>query len=307
MIAADPALEVCPDFALPFYEFIRSSLIADPGAQAQNHEEAAQALTDAWAAHNAQRCDDYTRQQDELEIQGPGRPEDQQEPPQIRQPTRPPSPVELEPERQPAQSNRRRPAPPTVRRDIIVSTNLQPRPSSFAISKLENFKYIDLWYFTRAGCSEAAAQAKAADNEGLSLTGGHNNERLGLRTTSTATASKNAILDEALPWGEFTQSRYAYLNYLPKAGWPKELYTDMAAFFVRVETHPLARMGDMGQKVLLEYQARARRDWHDHAKRGEVFNIAELNEDLIKIIKDEQQARNNERVSPPAQNHHNPD
>ncbi|KAF8871466.1 hypothetical protein BD779DRAFT_1680378 [Infundibulicybe gibba] len=235
MIAADPALEVCPDFALPFYEFIRSSLIADPGAQAQNHKEAAQALTDAWAAHNAQRCDDYTRQQDELEIQGPGRPEDQHEPPQIRQPTRP--------------------------------------PHHFAISKLENFEYIDLWYFTRAGCSEAAAQAKAADNEGLSLTGGHNNERLGLRTTSTATASKNAILDKALPWGEFTQSRYAYLK-LPTES--------------RVAQGIIHRHG--GLLLLLEYQARARQDWHDHAKRGEVFNIAELNEDLIKIIKDEQQA-----------------
>ncbi|KAF8873569.1 hypothetical protein BD779DRAFT_1451713, partial [Infundibulicybe gibba] len=189
--------------------------------------------------------------------------------------------------------------------DIIVASNLQPRPSGFAITKLENFEYIDLWYFTRAGCMEAAAQARATDNEGLSLTGGQNNERLGLRSTSTATASKNAIQDEALPWNEFTQARYAYLDYLPKAGWPRELYTDMAAFFIHVETHPLARTGDMGQKVLLEYQARTRRDWHDHARRGTVFNISELNEDLIKIIKDDQQARNNERVSLPLPKRHN--
>ncbi|KAF8872635.1 hypothetical protein BD779DRAFT_1411891, partial [Infundibulicybe gibba] len=168
---------------------------------------------------------------------------------------------ELELENQPAQPPKKRPAPPVVQDDRMISSSIPDRPSQFAINKIEAYEYIDLWYFTPEGRAEAAGQAKAPDGDGFSLEGGLNGERLALKSTTTASPSKNVILDEALPWHVFTESRYRYLKYIGVARWPEKLYKDMAAFFVRIETHPIHKT-PAGKRALLEYQARARRDWH---------------------------------------------
>ncbi|KAF8878423.1 hypothetical protein BD779DRAFT_1447724, partial [Infundibulicybe gibba] len=141
--------------------------------------------------------------------------------------------------------------------DRMISSSIPDRPSQFAINKIKAYEYIDL------------------------LEGGLNGERLALKSTTTASPSKNVILDEALPWHVFTESRYGYLKYIGVTRWPEKLYKDMAAFFVRIETHPIHET-PAGKRALLEYQARARRDWHDTFRRdGETFNISAINEELI--------------------------
>ncbi|KAF8868765.1 hypothetical protein BD779DRAFT_1382494, partial [Infundibulicybe gibba] len=137
-----------------------------------------------------------------------------------------------------------------------ISTSLPDRPTQFALNKLDAYEYVDLWYFTPEGCAEAARQARAPDGEGFNFAGGLNGERLALKPSSTASPSKNAILDEHLPWHVFTEARYRFIKYIGIAKWPGKLYKDLCAFFMRLESHPLHRT-DAGKRALLEYQARA--------------------------------------------------
>ncbi|KAF8878935.1 hypothetical protein BD779DRAFT_1553147 [Infundibulicybe gibba] len=298
-IEADPATEVCPNFMQPVFQTARTSMIENQNLpDIQTHEDAAQELANAWSEDNAERCEAYAAQQDalererldlELQARDAQRQESQQPPRNHTPPPQPPR--QPEPEDQPAPTQRKRVAPPIVRRDRMISSTLPSRPSQFAINKVQNYEYVDLWYFTPDGYAEAARQAKATDDEGFTLAGGESGERLGLKAMTTASASKNAILDEALPWNVFTDTRQEYLDFLASVEWPERLYADMAAFFARIETHRI-RKTDAGKRALLEYQARARRDWHDSIKRnGETFDLAAINEELLKIIADEQQAR----------------
>ncbi|KAF8878860.1 hypothetical protein BD779DRAFT_1384310, partial [Infundibulicybe gibba] len=123
--------------------------------------------------------------------------------------------------------------------DLMISTSLPDRPAQFALNKLDAYEYVDLCF-----------------------AGGLNGERLALKASSTASPSRNAILDENLPWHVFTEARYGFIKHMGIAKWPAKLYKDLCAFFVRIESHPLHRT-DAGKRALLEYQARARRDWHD--------------------------------------------
>ncbi|KAF8880732.1 hypothetical protein BD779DRAFT_1547673 [Infundibulicybe gibba] len=295
-IEADPATEVCPNFMQPVFQTARTSMIENQNLpDIQTHEDAAQELANAWSEDNAERCEAYAAQQDalererldlELQARDAQRQESQQPPRNHTPPPQPP--CQPEPEDQPAPTQRKRVAPPTVRRDRMISSTLPSRPSQFAINKVQNYEYVDLWYFTPDGYAEAARQAKATDNEGFTLAGGESGEHLGLKAMTTAS---NAILDEVLPWNVFTDTRQEYLDFLASVEWPERLYADMATFFAHIETHRI-RKTDAGKRALLEYQAQARRDWHDSIKRnGETFDLAAINEELLKIIADEQQAR----------------
>jgi len=42
-----------------------------------------------------------------------------------------------------------------------------------------------------------------------------------------------------------------------------------------------------GERVLLAYQAKARRQWHEDIARGQGFNIAQINPKLLATVADE--------------------
>ena len=47
--------------------------------------------------------------------------------------------------------------------DLTVSSSLQLRPLDYTLKRLEAFKYVPLWYFTRKGLAEAATVIRIAD------------------------------------------------------------------------------------------------------------------------------------------------
>ncbi|KAJ6622036.1 hypothetical protein B0H10DRAFT_1653070, partial [Mycena sp. CBHHK59/15] len=115
--------------------------------------------------------------------------------------------------------------------DLHVPDYLVPRPSNFAKHKLETFEYCEL-------CS------------------------LALQPLSAFRASKHVVHDENLTWGQFSIAKTRLLSAMEAAGWSATHRTTMAIFFYGLETHPF-RLRKYGEKVLIIYQARVRRDWHD--------------------------------------------
>ena len=55
--------------------------------------------------------------------------------------------------------------------DILkgVEDALAPRPAPFAINKLDNFEYVELWYFTPEGCADASDFSKSSADEAFGL------------------------------------------------------------------------------------------------------------------------------------------
>jgi hypothetical protein len=51
-----------------------------------------------------------------------------------------------------------------------VSSYIIPRPSQYALHRLENFEYLDLWCLTQEGCAIAAQYQHTQDNDAFSLT-----------------------------------------------------------------------------------------------------------------------------------------
>jgi len=82
--------------------------------------------------------------------------------------------------------------------ESAVGNFIIPRPLTYALNKLENFEYVELFYFTMEGCLDAQnnQRSEADDTFGLYKVG----ETISLRSISAVQASKNTIQDADLTW-----------------------------------------------------------------------------------------------------------
>ena len=70
-------------------------------------------------------------------------------------------------------------------------------------------------------------------------------------------------------------------------GWPLKHTQSFAHFYFNLKLDPMHACPN-GKKVLIIYQAKARRKWHDDLSRGEGFNIAQINQKLLSAVAEEE-------------------
>ena len=58
---------------------------------------------------------------------------------------------------------------PGFDKNKIVSNFITPRPAAFALNKLENFEFVELWYFTDEGCLDASDTHRTVADEAFGL------------------------------------------------------------------------------------------------------------------------------------------
>ncbi|KAF9441041.1 hypothetical protein P691DRAFT_685341, partial [Macrolepiota fuliginosa MF-IS2] len=80
----------------------------------------------------------------------------------------------------------------------MVTTDRVPQLSMYALKRLKNFNYVELWYFTPQGCDEAILMDQTCDQDPLALT--RVDSIMSLKPIDAVTASKNVLSDEALSW-----------------------------------------------------------------------------------------------------------
>jgi hypothetical protein len=82
-----------------------------------------------------------------------------------------------------------------------------------------------------------------------------------------------------------TTSSTRLIKLIPEYNWSAEHIDALKRFFADLETHWL-RDEPNGDKTLLIYQARIRRQWHDDLKKVslEAFDIGNISEDFIRSI-----------------------
>ncbi|KAF8126028.1 hypothetical protein EV363DRAFT_1174852 [Boletus edulis] len=272
---SNPALEVCPDYNSEPNEPLRLAIIDRFGLDEQ---QAVTRLNEIWEQDRARRVVVWDQQRaeqqraDELAQQEERAEEEER--------------IHLEQdeaEKERKEAEKKKPKINDFDSDLPPPSVIIPRPSQYAIQKITSFEFVEMWYFSPDGCSEAARnhRSQADDALGLSAT----NDILTLRPVASVKASKNARPDYELSFNEFLQAKNSYLHHIKQVSWPDKHVNALAEFFWNLENHPI-RSNLNGDLVALHYAARIRRQWHDDLKNntGKAFNISIINENLMNAL-----------------------
>src|SRR5271156_2424146 len=159
-----------------------------------------------------------------------------------------------------------------------VGNYIPPRPAQYALRRIEDFDYVELWYLTTEGCSDATQHQLTQHDDAFGLAKVDN--MVTLKSFSSIRASKNVIPDAELSFRQMSMAKNAFIPLMAKYQWSEKAITAFAQLFTQLELHPL-RQREFGERALITYQARVRREWHDQLKLGSAFNIGIINENLL--------------------------
>ena len=250
-ITHNPHLDLLPDHAGPHYDDIRNLLVGT----GMTVEQAIQSLDTSWTrslevriqAWDQQVIDDTREQEDQRHLAQEQ--EDQQH-----------AQLELEQENERKEAEKKKPKMNNFDKGSMVNNILLPRPSQYALRRLEDFDYVELWYFTQEGCADATQNHRTQNEDTFGLT--KVDEMVSLRPVSALRASKHALQDIDLTWRQMEIAKTILIQHLAKAHWPEDSIMAIAQFFMNLEVHPY-RLQAYGEQALMAYQARVRREWHD--------------------------------------------
>lgn len=262
-ILQDPHLEVMPDHAGPFYDVLRAALVQ----HGMTEEEAVQALDNSWTQNHDNRIQRWEQQTAD----------DHEEVPQRPQPGEAALPVQG----QEAEKEKNKMKIKDYDDAVIVSNYIAPRPAQFTIKRIEEFEYAELWYFTQEGCSDASQHQPSQNDDTFGLA--KLNDIVTLKSLASIKASKNVIHDAELSFCQLSMAKNCLIPLMAKYQWPEKVIKSFVQLFTNLEMHPY-RQREHGERALLVYQARVRREWHDQCKLGTPFNIGGFNEELLQSI-----------------------
>jgi len=146
-ITRNPHSDTCPDYGSAAFAIVRAALIAQ-----NNIDEAGatQLLADAWKQDNDSQKEAWDQQvQDDLRLQ------EETERLAHKEEDRQRAQREQEEEAEKCKLEKKKPKMKEFDHTTMVDDFITPRPSTYALNKLEAFEYIELWYFTPEGCIDA--------------------------------------------------------------------------------------------------------------------------------------------------------
>jgi len=275
----DPRLNVMPDFNSEAFRAMRDALAA---ATQKTPEEVVQELQNAWTVDNNTRIAawDQLQQEQQEQQQQPEQqpPEQQQQPPEQQQQQQQQQPRTPSPERVSESPKKRSKLRDFETGKQVRGTAAVGRPSRYALKKIADFEYIELYYFTTAACNEATQSDRTVSQDAFTLT--KVDTTMALKPIGAYKASPKAVPDERLTWEEISIAKTKLLQYLREADWPEKHITALASFYIGLDSHSL-REEEGGEEILIEYQAEVRREWMDTLTgigTQDPFDIGEISE-----------------------------
>ncbi|KAG6329494.1 hypothetical protein ID866_9594 [Astraeus odoratus] len=128
-----------------------------------------------------------------------------------------------------------------------VPSTLHSRPADYALKRLETFKYVPMWYFTREDLWEAARTICWSDeNETLAIMQAHKGN-VTVRAVNSLAASKNAKLHHQLSYTEYMFTKNHFLVTIKNAKWGNKAVDTFNWFFHNLDNHPLWEEGLQGE------------------------------------------------------------
>ncbi|KAF8809688.1 hypothetical protein BYT27DRAFT_7209973 [Phlegmacium glaucopus] len=162
-----------------------------------------------------------------------------------------------------------------------VGNYIAPRPAQYALRRIEDFEYVELWYLTPEGCTDATQHQQTQNDDTFGLT--KVDDMVTLKSLSSLKASKNVIPDNELSFRQMSMAKNNLIQLMTKHQWSEKAINAFAQIFTQLELHPY-RQREFGERALIIYQARVRREWHDQLRLGSAFNIGIINKDLLQSI-----------------------
>jgi hypothetical protein len=144
--------------------------------------------------------------------------------------------------------------------DSSIPETLPFFPAQFALDKIKNMEYVELWYFTSEGIHDASKITPTAVDDTFGLL--RTDTGLALQQIKASKASHNVLCDELLSWEQIATARHNILD--AASSWPNKHREVLAEFFMNLES--LKATGS-NPRALISYQATARRQWHTTERR----------------------------------------
>lgn len=269
-ILADPALEAQPNFESMAYRAWLNALI-DGGATREN---AIAQMTEGWRLERQERIELWQQQVEEDVRELQERAEREQ------------AEKEAEEQEERREAEKKKPKINDFDSETPVADVIIPRPSQYAIQKIKNMEYVELWYFSPDGCREAAITSRSTSDSDDAFGFAKVDGIVALKTIASFKASQKALQDHDLSWRQFDLAKTSFLIHIEKNGWPEKHQQALALFFTLITNHE-HRMRPRGEKTLLRYAGFVRREWHDRLAQNQGFNIGIFNNALYNTLLDD--------------------
>lgn len=166
----------------------------------------------------------------------------------------------------------------------MVSKTSEPIASNYAMHKIDNFDYVELWYWTKEGCEEAQTNDVSDDPNTLTLS--KVEEQVVLKPINVSKPSSRAVPDRQLLWNQLSIGKAGMLKQMTKSGWPSEHLTSLGAFYLELKSHNL-RHELLGKLAVIAYADEVRQEWFQALKPNSTkacFDIGVINEDRLDSI-----------------------
>jgi hypothetical protein len=158
------------------------------------------------------------------------------------------------------------------------------RPSRYALKKLADFEYVELYYFTVAACREATDYERSIAEDAFTLS--KIDDTMALRPMNACKPSTKAIPDVRLSWNDISIAKTKLLQCMQDAKWPPKFLMSLAGFYVNLDAHAI-REEEGGEQAIIQYQAEVRREWIDAVTGNgsqDPFDISIINEERLRRI-----------------------
>jgi hypothetical protein len=160
-IETDPHLEVLPDHTSPDYLELRTILIDTGLTEAQ----ALDRLDTTWTRGHNTRIQVWDHQ-----VEEDAQVEEERQRIILEQENEVLLQREREEEAEKQEAEKKRPKISDFDEDAMIDDFLMPRPSSYALRKLEDFEYVELYYFTQEGCIDALENQHTLSEDTFGIT-----------------------------------------------------------------------------------------------------------------------------------------
>ena len=279
-IINDPTLSTCPDFESPLWDLVKQAMIATHvGPEPLTEEGAVQQMKNNWTRGNEIKIAAWNAQ---LEQERAERAEQERVANEAEEAQR--AQQEREAAEEQRAIERKKPKLNAFDPNRSVPNWIEPRPSPYALNKIELRQYVELDHFTVRGCREAALGSNRSINQD-SFGFTQVDDAFVLRPLAAQASSKNVRNDEDLSWEEMLEAKNTMLHFMDKYEWPRLHVDSTACFFLALEVHP-RRLQIDGKKALLRYQSIVRQEWFGALSRGVGYNLEIINEDLLRTCAD---------------------
>ena len=170
-----------------------------------------------------------------------------------------------------------------------VPLELVPLLAKYALKQMEMSGYVELYYFTNKGISEAEEVATAAGNGSLVWKlGNDGSHSLVKASTGKRGLKNNPLPDEKLTWEQFFEATPCMIKSMVCFQWPEDRVDMFHKLWLGMQKHQFRMSTDMfAKEALLVYQAKQRCLWHHTIRTPFGFSLAEIEEELLKQTRDE--------------------